>query len=1315
MTRKLLATWGRLILLAFSTLSCGCDSELTDSATQKTPQALSTAEREPSPASVVGPETYGRPNGPLSTSGNASVRPMQSASPEDRPDTTSQPRRWAIVSSLSFQTSGFPDLITSVLADVEGIELVERDHLESVLAELGLDRIQAAEGSGERQRLSVLVGAQRLLLLDGTIRNGTRTVDVQVIDTYSGVHLFRGHLKLDEDNLEATSQRLAELVEAIETKYADGIRAVVGIPYFVSESPNEDCVSFQEEFANSLAAAVNVAPGVAVLSYKEAQLIQNEMMFSGHSIRRFLPVFVVGRYEAYQREADAEQRLRLSVAVTDGSEIGEKIEEDSLTLAEATEVLKTRAAQCILELLSQSDLLPLTREQQEAALMKQADELVKAGDVLKAIELRETALLISPNNPRHRIQIFLDRDKAGEEYRDLEEIYPHLEYMLRNRLINIEVACAMVAKIPRWIRSRYWRGTTRVGTEQGSEVPATMFNDPRTFLLTVFPQLLRLPPRTSGAGRSLDLDYNGAHTSHENQRGQYRMPSAIVINELLRHPSDYRKTFARDFAMLIQSIPQDVLPAFAEWTLKEYLANLSKEDILAACNKTRANGTPRDVFAADFLEFMIHIEMEWDDLSRDVYSDLAALERTLDSLKKREEASVPFQIAQPYDKQLSAVRERLAERFEGPEGTDYVGFTNPLLPNTEATLATEAGLAADPIEDWPIPETKRVESYHGHQAARLLQLDETTDVVWNPRAVYLMTRSDEGSLTHRQIYEIVPDGKALFSVRTDGTLLWIADMAQRIIVISRNGERLAEFQGGAALPAFESSSGGPYFDSSTRNPKVKTLTHFRSSRAWQMQAEEPAPGSKWLKLTLFPISPGKCLACGRQGNTPETWIAMLTVDPTSGRSNVELLHRADRRYPIGDETAAISPKDLDICFSTSWACLWQNPVDPADRVAILGRFLDCAVYDRYFPIMPLAVDLQTNKVTTLAQRIPGLSRVRGGVTAVCVNGSLIVVGAERTIAWHWHADGSYERIDVADAPTQDYFLLAHGSRVHSVGEQWLALDVGRDLVVNTIAEHMQPDHMELDRYSTSACFGVWAEASRFELPYKIDTQTPSSRSVSPFATVVPPNKLEEHMHAVNAIQELGGHVGTADSIEGNIDFGPDVAMKRSCSVVCLDDQWKGGDDGLRQLAHLFDLKVVLLLHAKITAQGVRQVLARDSITGLALARMPLEADTFRGISALPRLQTLYLDLGPLGEPELGEECVNLIDRNKPFHVLSLHGPNFTDRSLPRLRSMTDVRMLFLRGTSVSLQGGVDSDYGHTHVLLRGGPQHAKFPGRPKSE
>ncbi len=1195
-------------------------------------------------------------------------------------------RRWAIISSESMRTGGFPDLVTSVLDDVEGIELVERDQLDLVLAELELSELQSPGGGEDRQRLGVLAGAQRLLLLDGKDWNGSGDVGVQVIDTYSGVNLFRGQVKLEKDSADAAAERMATLARDLEQKYADGIRAVVGIPYFLSKTANKGNASLQEEFPNLLASAVRNLPGVAVLAVKEAQLIQNEMVLSGHSIRRFLPLFVSGEYEIYARQADNDQRLRLSVTVSDGSEVEKKIEKDRITLPEARELLTSEAAELILELLSRKDLLPLTREQQEAALVARADELVKAGEILKAIELREAALLISPNNPRHRVQIVLDRSDAGGKFCDYEAVRPHVEYLLRNRIVGTLHGIALLQTVGPWASSSGGRAGSETNHSPGERQGVPEYATERDFQFAMFPLLLRLPAG-DGSGRGLREvpEYRAPSGSEEHETAVHSYAGTPLLKPYSMRARAEVAQMVDDLCFVLESLPQDALPADPGGIASSYGKLPSQQELAKTCDRLRQSGKLRDKFFADFFHFAVRMECHPDAMTDEAFSELNRLREKLRELEVLPNGRLNRFCVQEYEKWLTRWEGTLVDRFPEPVKTStYQGLRNPLPAMAERSGGVSAGPSIEPIDDWPIPSGKEVRGQPRRYPHHLIQLDQTTDVVWTCSAVHLMTRSQEGAVQQRRIYEIGRDEEAIFLVRTDGAHIWLANVAGQILVFSREGAKVAEFEGGKDVPSFESTPSTYGEDRKKTHPQGESLPHFRSSHVWQAQSQESAR-HKWLKLALFPIAPNKCLACGRMGDLPETWIALLSIDVASGKPNAEVLHCAGRLYPVANEAGLSLPENTDICFSVPWICLWQNPIDPQDRVAIVGRSHDCCSDTYYLPNMPLAVDLRTKKVITLAERLPGLSALRSGVSAVCVDGSLVVVDATSTIVWHWQPDGSFERVDVAEGPTQDYFLLPVGNCVYSVGKKWLAIELGSEVVVTTFAEDAVSNHDAFDRYATSATYGLWAEGTRSLIPSRIESGNSSHEPLSSFAEFVPPDRLKIHDAAVYAIRKLGGFVGMAEDCRTPYYLGLDGSVKKNGTAVCLTDRWDGGDDGLRYLRDLYRLKIVFLLNADITERGFQEITGIDSITALALGRMPLTDKTFQSLAALPQLQALLIDLGPTGDGGIGEECVALLQTSTGLESVALLGPAFTDGCLDSLRRMKRLNWLSLSGTAISIE------------------------------
>ncbi len=1290
MNESLLRAITALGLLASTIAITGCASRspATDS-----PGASEAAQRQSgNPTQPTEMNAGERP--PLGGTNAEKVAEPTAASAEDTIATNSSPagdapaplRRWAIISSESIRTSGFPDLLTTVLGDVEGIELVERDQLDLVLAELELSELQSPGGGEDRQRLGVLAGAQRLLLLDGKDWNGSGDVGVQVIDTYSGVNLFRGQVKLEKDSADAAAERMATLARDLEQKYADGIRAVVGIPYFLSKTANKGNASLQEEFPNLLASAVRNLPGVAVLAVKEAQLIQNEMVLSGHSIRRFLPLFVSGEYEIYARQADNDQRLRLSVTVSDGSEVEKKIEKDRITLPEARELLTSEAAELILELLSRKDLLPLTREQQEAALDRKADELAAAGEILRAIELREAALLLSPNNPRHRIKIILDRDGGGVEYQDVEAVFPHLEYLFRNRRVSVSRGYGLVRLVNQWIWNHFLQRGARLPSAVSDESPVSRYNDARTFLFAMFPWLLQLPPPEGRSESAVNLDFVGAPLTVAAQRREYGAPTALILSELLRNIRAYRDSFPEDFSVLVQKMPQDVLPFFREGSARAYLQVLTREELWKASAATRNGGTERDVFVADYFGFLIGVEDGWAALTEDVYHKLADLEEALQKLKERKTDRVPPCVAESYEKQFASLRKRLDARFARSSSTlrsAYPKLTNPLPDEPEPPFEIGSQMTITPILDWPIPPGKRREYQTRPPAPHVVRLNEKQDIVWDRSAVYRMWQVPGSAPEFRRIHQAEGVDDAVVLVRTDGQNLWVANAENRILVMSPEGEVFASFDRNGGLPSYSVPTAFYLPENRSDLPSGEPLRHHRPSTDWCAMITDHMPGKSYC-LALFSLGAGQCLACGRFGATPETWIAILSYDAATGKTRTDMLHTAARRYPIGNASGLALPENLDITFSVPWACLWENPDDPEERVVILGRRHDCRIDVEYLPNMPLAVDLKTRTVMTLAQRSPNLALVRGGVAAACVDASLLIVDSDRTVLWHRQRDGSYERVDVAEGPTQDYFLLRIGNRVILPGTKWLSLDIGDEIVTTTLAEETNPDHAKMNRYAESACYGIWADADNGSTRYQIRPEEASRTQFSPFSRFVPPQELEEHDRAVAAIRDLGGHVGRFK----NCRFGEEIFFPRlrggDATAVCLTEAWQGGDEGLAYLNRLSQLKVLFLIGADVSEKGFSTIATIKSLEAIALVDVLLSPQRLRPLMDSSSLQVFFLDPGPTASGS-SDNCLALLAGNRRLRELALCGPSFTDVSIEHVRKMKYLQMLSLFGTSISPQ------------------------------
>jgi len=74
-------------------------------------------------------------------------------------------RRWAILATPAVEETGFVDLLTARLSEQEDLELIERQDLQRITAELELAAALAPQAAAQRLELGRLVGADGLLLL----------------------------------------------------------------------------------------------------------------------------------------------------------------------------------------------------------------------------------------------------------------------------------------------------------------------------------------------------------------------------------------------------------------------------------------------------------------------------------------------------------------------------------------------------------------------------------------------------------------------------------------------------------------------------------------------------------------------------------------------------------------------------------------------------------------------------------------------------------------------------------------------------------------------------------------------------------------------------------------------------------------------------------------------------------------------------------------------------------------------------------------------------------------------------------------------
>jgi hypothetical protein len=130
----------------------------------------------------------------------------------------------------------------------------------------------------------------------------------------------------------------------------------------------------------------------------------------------------------------------------------------------------------------------------------------------------------------------------------------------------------------------------------------------------------------------------------------------------------------------------------------------------------------------------------------------------------------------------------------------------------------------------------------------------------------------------------------------------------------------------------------------------------------------------------------------------------------------------------------------------------------------------------------------------------------------------------------------------------------------------------------------------------------------------------------------------EHQLAVHAIEQLGGRY-----LEEGADPKTGQTMPKR---VVLDDRWRGGDAGLKQLIHLHAVPLVTIVGTDVSAKGVAQLAGVESLQLLQLFGTRLEDADVAGLKTqfaqhMPAVKIDYRRgalLGVVG-PDIGQSAV----------------------------------------------------------------------------
>ena len=150
--------------------------------------------------------------------------------------------------------------------------------------------------------------------------------------------------------------------------------------------------------------------------------------------------------------------------------------------------------------------------------------------------------------------------------------------------------------------------------------------------------------------------------------------------------------------------------------------------------------------------------------------------------------------------------------------------------------------------------------------------------------------------------------------------------------------------------------------------------------------------------------------------------------------------------------------------------------------------------------------------------------------------------------------------------------------------------------------------------------------------------------------------------------------------------------------------WTGGDEGLRQLADLYQLKRLFLVQAPVTNAGMTHLAGLADLERLSLVETKVTDDGLVPLGTCPRLYFVRLE-GTVGGSEFSDRgLVNLRkNRTKPvrnyIRGFALYGKGFTDAAVPELKWQR-ANDLVLLDTAISDAGVAELSRGAFRVTRK---------------
>lgn len=900
-------------------------------------------------------------------------------------------QRWAILAAPEVQKTALSDLLTVELS--QSLELVEREQLQLILAEIELSQLAAAEGVRLRLKVGPEFKAERLIIL--TLEKSaaqSRYLKVVICETRQGTRLQIHRRAWPPDDPQALAKDLALAITETRRRFPDGVQQIIGVGPFLSKNLLHDYDYLQRGYATLLMESLLETPGLAVLELEEYRALGEELSLNATRLEeRVVRVLVEGEFEVTGQGVSVPQsEVRLNLTVTTSGPKKRSWRQSNQSLTGAANWLRLELPQLLLNSVPRQQT-PLSTDDQFTALVGRADAFSSIGLRSESIALRESALLLKDdlvqqlrllgsyhlqvtettnNNRMARNNWFAGKTLSQEELkeRSLKLDARTIPVLKRyTRLVTQRLAARDVNMAEGGI---LWSSAMNKLTGGYSIEGSAVTHDlRREFFWRNIPYLRSLdatirngdahPEVLNAHGRSLALWKRtpGGQSLLWTTPALIRADDLEARNVYLRRPFDSQRMFDDIERLLRESAPWPVA-SFVRHAFPRMALRGHSGDYDQLCRIS-------PVTTEEFATFYQHLAKS-DDLLMQFYGRVGLLGQKLKPQLDGSQKSLEPGILD----QFAAIRSDLAEYcmmhpetrdagvYADQQLRDAYGITtmgrNPYLKKYPALrkLVSDDLLG---IDRKPLPE------FHSSTRIRFVPIPEQTatwdalvpcgpslDAVFTDLELWLMPRP--GVL--RSILKLEFKSRdVLQKVHWDGRWIWVTTRLSGLRVFEPSGRMVGH------LPLLQSAESDTGFlrDGTPALPPALTDSSRPSSHS---RSISNGPAHDYPVFRICPVGDGRCIAVGQVGASQRSWICSLRLDE-SGKWAVKLVHRG-----LKIVTADLTPmmKGLGYAFKPKFAVPFVLPGAERRRVVVIGRWWSGL---RAHQITPLMYDLETDQVSLL--------------------------------------------------------------------------------------------------------------------------------------------------------------------------------------------------------------------------------------------------------------------------------------------------------------------------------------------------------------